>query len=549
MSVMLAQLQALLDAKEDEHLECKEAKNNFHFETLVKYCVALANEGGGRMVLGVTDHVPRHVVGSRVFPDLERTKAGLIARLRLRIEAEAVRHPDGRVVIFQVPSRPIGMPIQYEGAYWMRGGQDLVPMTPDRLKTIFDEAGPDFSAEICPHASLAELHLSAIEQFRARWRRRSGNPALDNLPVEQLLADAELIIDGGVTYAAMVLFGTRQALGKYLPQAEVIFEYRSSEASGPAQQREEYRCGFFLFQDDLWTKINLRNDRQHFQSGLFVLDIPTFNERAIREAILNAVSHRDYRLAGSVFVRQYPRRLELVSPGGFPAGVTQDNILSRQAPRNRRIAEAFAKCGLVERSGQGVNLMFEESIREGKPTPDFTGTDTYQVFVALRGEIQDPQFLRFLEQIGSERLASFTTHDFLVLDLVHREQRIPDALRAHLPALVEQGIIERVGRSRYILSRRFYGFLGKKGVYTRKRGLDRETNKALLLKHIQDNQKEGSKLQELMQVLPALSRDQVQKLLQALKVEGRIYNVGYANAARWYPNLDLSGIAPKSETW
>ena len=135
-----------------------------------------------------------------------------------------------------------------------------------------------------------------------------------------------------------------------------------------------------------------------------------------------------------------------------------------------------------------------------------------------------------------------------MLDLVHREQRIPEALRAHLPALVEQGIIERVGRNRYMLSRRFYGFLGKKGVYTRKRGLDRETNKALLLKHIQDNQQEGSKLQELMQVLPALSHDQVQKLLQALKAEGRVYNAGYANAARWYPNPDLSGIAPKSET-
>lgn len=355
-------------------------------------------------------------------------------------------------------------------------------------------------------------------------------------------------MDGGVTYAALVLFGTRQALGTYLPQAEVIFEYRSSDASGPAQQREEYRCGFFLFQDDVWTTINLRNDRQHFQSGLFVLDIPTFNERAIREAVLNAVSHRDYRLAGSVFVRQYPRRLELVSPGGFPAGVTQDNILWRQAPRNRRIAEAFAKCGLVERSGQGVNLMFEASIREGKATPDFTGTDAYQVFVTLRGEMHDPQFLRFLEQIGSERLASFTTHDFLVLDFVHREQRIPETLRAYLPAPVEQGIIERIGRRRYLLSRRFYDFLGKKGVYTRKRGLDWETNKALLLKHIQDNQHEGSKLQELMQVLPALSRDQVQKLLQALKAEGRVYNIGYANAARWYPNPDLSGIAPQSET-
>src|SRR5215510_11812870 len=152
MTTPLDQLQAWMNAKEDEHLEFKEAKNNFHFETLVKYCVALANEGGGNMILGVTDKPPRTVVGSQAFQNLERTKAGLIERLRLRVEVEEIRHPDGRVLVFQVPSRPIGMLIQYEGAYWMRGGEDLIPMTPDLLQRIFAEASPDFSAEICTPA-------------------------------------------------------------------------------------------------------------------------------------------------------------------------------------------------------------------------------------------------------------------------------------------------------------------------------------------------------------------------------------------------------------
>jgi ATP-dependent DNA helicase RecG len=183
----------------------------------------------------------------------------------------------------------------------------------------------------------------------------------------------------------------------------------------------------------------------------------------VREALLNAVSHRDYRLAGSVFVRQYPRRLEIISPGGLPTGVTRENILWWQAPRNRRIAEAFAKGGLVERSGQGVNLMFEESIREGKGAPDFTRTDNCQVAVTLQGEVQDAQFLRFLEQIGRERSFMFTTQDFLVLDLIHSDRHIPEDLRSRLLALAEQGIVEHTGRGRYILSRRFYGFLGKIG--------------------------------------------------------------------------------------
>ena len=163
MTISTNELQTWMNAKEDEHLEFKEAKANFHFETLVKYCVALANEGGGRMILGVTDKLPRAVVGSRAFPDLERTKAGLIERLRLRVEVEEIQRPNGRVLVFQIPTRPIGVPMQYEGAYWMRGGEALVPMTPDQLQRIFAEASPDFSSEICTPARLDDLDPTAVD--------------------------------------------------------------------------------------------------------------------------------------------------------------------------------------------------------------------------------------------------------------------------------------------------------------------------------------------------------------------------------------------------
>ena len=112
MNTSLDQLQEWMDAKESERLEFKEAKQNFHFEKLVKYCAALANEGGGKIILGINDKMPRRVVGCHAFDQLERTKAGLIDRLRLRIEGEEIALPEGRVLIFHVPSRPIGTPIQ-----------------------------------------------------------------------------------------------------------------------------------------------------------------------------------------------------------------------------------------------------------------------------------------------------------------------------------------------------------------------------------------------------------------------------------------------------
>src|SRR5262249_20748613 len=144
-------------------------------------------------------------------------------------------------------------------------------------------------------------------------------------------------------------------------------------------------------------------------------------------------------------------------------------------------------CGLVERSGQGMDRIFKTTIAETKPRPDFKDTDAFHVWLTLHGEVQDARFLRFLEQVGREQVAHFTVQDLLVLDLIHREQRIPSDLRALLPHLVERGIIEASGRgrgTRYMLSRRFYDFIGQRGAYTRRRGLDRETNKALLEKHI-----------------------------------------------------------------
>jgi ATP-dependent DNA helicase RecG len=545
MTVSTHELQTWMNAKEDERLEFKEAKTRFDFEKLVNYCVALANEGGGRMILGVTDRRPRAVVGTRAFRDLERTKAGLIERLRLRLDVEELQHPDGRVLVFQVPPRPIGMPLEYQGAYLMRGGESLIPMTPDQLQRIFAETGPDFSAEICTPAQLDDLDPAAVEILRQLWQRKLPDQDISTRPDEQLLADAELLVDGGVTYAALVLLGTRKALGKHLAQAELIFEYRSNDAPGPAAERQEFRQGFLSVLDDVWRLVNQRNDRQHFQQGFFVWDVPTFNERVVRETVLNAVSHRDYRHGGSVFVRQYPQRIEIVSPGGFPSGITPENILRQQNPRNRRIAEVLAKCGLVERAGQGFDLIFRECIRQSKPLPDFSHTDAHTVWLTLHGDIQDPEFLRFLEEIGREQVATFGLDDFLVVDLVRREQRIPDALRLRVEHLLEQGIIERVGRGRgvrLLLSRRLYRHIGKAGVYTRKRGLDRETNKELLMKHIQDNRNEGSRLGELVQVLPALSYVQVQKLLQDLRIQGRILKVGNTNAARWYPGSSIPGI-------
>ena len=308
------------------------------------------------------------------------------------------------------------------------------------------KSGHDFSVDICTGAVINDLESSAIETFRKTWVENSGNKRIANLSVEQLLRDCDAITDAGVTYAALILFGKRAALVRYLPQAEIIFEYRSSEAAGSAAQREDFLCGFFNSYDRIWELVNLRNDNQHYQDGLHVFPVPTFNERVVREALLNAVSHRDYQLSGSIFVRQYRSRLVIESPGGFPAGITVDNILDRQAPRNSRIAKIFQLCGLAERSGQGMNLMYEMAVREAKPLPDFTGSDAYFIKLTLNGRIVDTRMLTLIKKIGDERLEEMTTDDYIVLSMMFHGNGLEDIDRARFEHLVELGIVKPAER-------------------------------------------------------------------------------------------------------
>ena len=524
----------LLNAPEGEHYEFKEAKNRFRFDEAVKYCCALSNCGGGKLVLGVTDKRPRRVVGSKAFEQPERTCKGLMEKLRIRVDFQFYEYESKRILVIEVAGRPSGLPVQADGIAWWRDGDSLMHMPQEVLRGIYAETGHDFSGDICVDATMQDMDINAINTFRDKWAEKSGNIRIKNLTAEQLLIDCEAISDKGVTYAALILFGTRAALGKHLSQSEIIFEYRSSDASGPAQQREEFRVGFFACYDRIWELINLRNDKQHYQEGLFVFDILTFNERVVREALLNAVSHRNYQLGGSVFIRQYRDRLVVDSPGGFPHGITLDNILNRQVPRNRRIAEMFALCGLVERSGQGMNLIYELSIKEAKSLPDFTGTDADGVCITLNGLVLDKKMLSLINKIGNEKLEVLSTDDFLVIDALFHQQKLPDNLRSRTKQLVDMGIIEHAGRNKYILARSFYEVTGKTGVHTRLVGLDRETNKELILKHLKSNGIKGTPFKELHQVLPSHSRKQIHILLAELRSEGRVELHGKTNTARWH---------------
>lgn len=177
--------------------------------------------------------------------------------------------------------------------------------------------------------------------------------------------------------------------------------------------------------------------------------------------------------------------------------------------------------------------------------------DEYQVVLTLDGQVQDEAFLRFLVKLNQKDVASFTSIDFLVLDYVHRENPVPSdppELKIQLRYLMDLGVIESIGRGRsvqYMLCKQYYLHAKKSGVYTRKQGLDRDTNKELLLKHIRISKSEGARLSELLQVLPSLSGNQVQVLLRELKASELIHVKGKTRAGLWFPGKEILEVIQK----
>ena len=152
---------------ESEHLEFKEAKQQYDTTKLMRYCVALANEGGGHLVLGVSDQKPRRIVGSQAFASaahLNDLKARIAEKLRIRVESTELLTPEGRVLVLQVLGRALGQALDYEGAYLMRAGEDLVPMTQDRLRSIFAEGQPTWLQELAARALGADNVVALLER-------------------------------------------------------------------------------------------------------------------------------------------------------------------------------------------------------------------------------------------------------------------------------------------------------------------------------------------------------------------------------------------------
>ena len=525
----------ILQNQESENLEIKEARSDFDSRERSDYCAALANMGGGKLLLGVLDN--RRIVGTTVYQGMiNKISQQVYERIGITVFVEEVDHPKGRVVIFDVPPRPVGQRVRSDGHYTypIRRGESLGEMDDATTREILNEIQPDFSSRVIESLAINDLDERAVDDFKKRMAEKTGNHALISSSTSQILQDAELMRGGKLTLACLVLLGKKEKIAELLPQAEIIYEWRSTPEQIHHDFRVSWRAPYFVIYDDIWQAIHARNLRTPYQEGFIQQEVLAFDEKSCREAVNNAVAHRDYSISGrSIFIYASPQSFSVVSPGGLPQYITPENIL-KAAPhwRNRLIAEAFERTKLVEKSGQGIDVIFEAAIRQGKGTPDFKGTDTHTVRINIPAKVKDAEFVRFLEKIVNEKQVAFSFDEIYELEML-REQRFV-LNPQHKEKFLKLGIVEKIGKTsgtKYILSHKYYSYEEKPGAYTRIKGLTREHKKELILAHIE--RESSGQIRDFIDAFPELKRSDINNLLQELKHDNLIYLEGKTRTGVW----------------
>lgn len=353
----------------------------------------------------------------------------------------------------------------------MRVGEELKPMSDEVYLKIIQEQEPDFSQQICEGLAISDLDLRAIILLKEKYSIKQNNPQFKLLPNEQILSDLELLKKGKLTNAALILLAKKEILQERLPQTKVMLEYRNSESQIPFDNRIEFVEPFFILIDELWKTINLRNGSFPIQDGAYIFNIPYFNEEVIRESINNAISHRDYRRTSEIVIKQFPQRLDIINAGGFPAGVTLENLIKiPSTPRNRLLADILQKTGIVERSGQGVDKIYYNTLSEGKAEPDYSKSDNFQVNLKLSAIIEDRAFALFIDFIQKELPLNdrLSVLEIVTLNKIKNGIQKNNLDLEQVNQLLQKKLIEKRGKTNavfYILSKDYYEFTDEKAKY------------------------------------------------------------------------------------
>ena len=368
---------------EHEHLEFKEDRGKFELKELCKYCVALANEHGGTFVLGVTDKAPRSVGGTAAFPNLDLLKTRLFDTLRFRVEVQEVFHQRGRVLVFDIPSRPMGMAYSLDGQYLMRIGGSIRPMTDDMLRRIHAEGGPEYLLRpALTDLSDADVHrlldIHSYFDLSQQPHPTTMDAMLERFEQEQFI---ERHSDGWrISNLGALLFAKNLSDFDLQLKAPRVVVYRGTGKSEIVRDligNKGYAAGF----KGLVDYIDSQLPANEVIGQALRKTTRMYPEEAIRELVANALIHQDIEDTGSYpMVEIYDGRVEITNPG--KPLIPTDRFIDGNKSRYERLADIMRRLRICERLSSGIDRVVELAEAYQLPAPDFRATE-HQTSVVL----------------------------------------------------------------------------------------------------------------------------------------------------------------------
>lgn len=479
-----------------------------------EYAACFANAAGGVVIFGISDKTigRGQVIHGASGYDIDIFRKGIYGGTTPGIDAEVfevdVAEGTGKLLVVRIPEgkqKPYGT---NAGMYKQRIGKNCMPLDPAVFQRAqITTAALDWSGAPAQGLSLNDLDPLQIE--RARQVLRSKNPSsglieLDNVP---FLEGLEALRGGLVTHAGMLLFARRDVLAAHCPQAQFHYVFHDSETTVARNDLERLPLLEAVERiDQIFS--GPMNPEKEIEIGLFKLRIPQFPIEGVREAVLNALTHRDYQHPGEVLVRHSSKELVVTSPGGFVDGITPDNILRHEAvPRNRTLANALVKLRLVESSGIGRRRIFRSALVYGKRRPEYT-TDGFSVTLRIFNQGAHEALARLISQLDAEG-AEIGLDQLLVLDALRSQDFIDTFQAANVLQLTKDdarrvldgmcqpplNLIERKGHTAtatFHLAKGVAKELKGKAAYTKTRGLNPVRYAEMLREYLNDHQQVGN---------------------------------------------------------
>ena len=486
-----------------------------------EYAVCFANASGGVVVFGVADKARGrgHAIEGAKGYDLDIFRRGIFDGTRPGIEAEveeiSVPEGTGKLLVVRVPSgvrKPYGTSA---GLFKQRVGKNCMPLDPVVFQRAqVSTAAVDWSG--APAMSIGLNDLDPLQIERARQILRSKNPSsgLIDLPELAFLQGLEAVRGGQVTHAGLVLFARREVLAQHCPQAQFHYVLHDSEIS--VTRNDIDRLPLLEVVERMeQVFLGPLNPEKEIELGLFKLRIPQFPIEGVREAVLNALTHRDYQNPGEILVRHSVQELVVTSPGGFVDGITPENILRHEAvPRNRTLANALVKLRLVESSGIGRKRIFRSALIYGKRRPVYT-TDGLSVTLRIFNQGAHEALAQLVARLDAQG-AEVGLDQLLVLDAMIGQDFIDVGQAADVLQLSKEdarrvleamavpplSLIERKGHTAsatFHLAKGVAKELKGKAAYTKTRGLNPVRYAEMVREYLKDHQKiRNAELRELL---------------------------------------------------